>query len=186
MHRLLIAIALVVATPTLAAAQAPPPGPVYQPPHLRSGLTFEANIGFGAVHVSVDNGDSDSEGALGGLDIGLGAFITPNVAITGRIAGATYFEDDNTLTVGFFGPSLQYWASDTLWFGGGVGLGFAALSIGPDDVIREEDIGLDLRVGYTFPTLTQNSFNISFELNPVFFDGGTLTAVGLLFGYQRL
>src|SRR5690606_33798347 len=84
--------------PAPAPAPAPPPppppppqqlgypAPAYQPPATRQGFTAELNLGLGLLRASVDGGGSDSEFAIAGLNVGLGGFVTPRVAITGRIA----------------------------------------------------------------------------------------------------
>ena len=50
--------------------------------------------------------------------------------------------------------------------------------------------GLDLRVGYTFPSTSENTFNVSFEVTPTFLSennqSATLTSIALLVGYQHL
>lgn len=95
-----------------------------------------------------------------GPSLGLGGWLSPNVALTARSAGVTYSEGGASLTEAFIGPSLQCWVDD------------------------------DLRVGYTFNPGTENTFNASFELNPAFFSengsDATFTSIGFLFGYQYL
>lgn len=51
-------------------------------------------------------------------------------------------------------------------------------------------LGLDLRAGYTFTKGSENTFNVSMELNPGFYseNGQSATSIGiaLLLGYQHL
>lgn len=214
---------LVVLVPSVAVAQPysdpsqppppPPPGyqpaPAYQPPppgpyaprpaaSFRNGLTGELNLGLGFIWARNGDGqESDTEVALAGLSAGIGGWINPQMALTLRVAGATYSTDFGTstarFTTGVIGPSLQYWLDDRLWIGGGAGLGFAAITI--DDANEQPDpetgFGLDLRAGYTFSTGSANTFNVSVEYNPTFFDveGGSsiqINSFGILFGYQHL
>ncbi|MEO8703335.1 MAG: hypothetical protein ABI867_25030 [Kofleriaceae bacterium] len=180
----------------------PAPGPGYAAPPtsnlaLRNGLTFEANIGLGFIWARNEGEDSDTEGALAGLDLGVGGWINNRMALTARVAGATYSPEDGVrFTTGFFGPSLQYWVDDHLWLGGGAGLAFAAVHI--DDFDEQPDpetgFGLDLRLGYTFTAGNENTFNVSLEYNPGFFTFDTgvgdqsvqINSFGILFGYQHL
>lgn len=182
------------------AYQQPPPGPYAPRPaaSFRNGLTGELNLGLGFIWARNGDGqESDTEVALAGLSAGIGGWINPQMALTLRVAGATYSTDFGPstarFTTGVIGPSLQYWLDDRLWIGGGAGLGFAAITI--DDANEQPDpetgFGLDLRAGYTFSTGSANTFNVSVEYNPTFFDveGGSsiqINSFGILFGYQHL
>jgi hypothetical protein len=178
-----------------AAAQVPaapgsPPQPDAAPAAspLGHGATFEANVGAGWLHATADSGESaDSDGGLGGLNLGLGWWISERTALSLRIAGVNYSESGSSLTGGFFGGALQYWTTENLWLGGGVGFGIASLYIDGEPAIDPEiGLGLDLRVGVTPVIAGQHSLNFSFEVNPSFLDGGTLTGIALLIGYQYL
>jgi hypothetical protein len=174
-----------------------------QPPpeSLHNGMTVELNIGFGWIHFSADNGGSSasdtSDLALGGLDLGIGGWVSPHLAITGRFAGVTYSESQGgatgRLTDGFVGPVAQYWIDNHLWFGGGIGLGFLAVSYNDgssSDSDSTSGLSFDLRGGYTFNEGTENTFNVSLELNPGFYSengsSATYTGIALLHGYQHL
>jgi hypothetical protein len=149
-------------------------------------MTFEANLGLGWI-----TGDSDtSDLGLGGLSLGLGGWVSPKLAITGRIAGVTLSDNGARLSNVFFGPSLQYWIDDHFWLGGGLGVGILALSLDNGDGDSITGLGLDLRIGYTFTVGSENTINASFELNPGHFsengNSETLTGIGILLGYQHL
>lgn len=47
-------------------------------------------------------------------------------------------------------------------------------------------LALDLRAGYNIYQSTKNAFNVAVEVTPGFFDGGTVTGVGLQVGWQAL
>jgi hypothetical protein len=174
---------------------AQPYGPGYQQPGyarpspLGRGATFEANLGLGWLRFAPDDFESSSEGAIGGLNLGIGGWISPRTALTVRIASATYSEGDASITGAFFGGALQYWASENAWLGAGVGLGLGIVQF-DDGFDSESDsesgLGLDFRVGYTPLISGQHSLNFSFEVNPTFLDGVTLTGIALLVGYQYL
>jgi hypothetical protein len=160
-------------------------GPPPQPVSLKNGMTVELNLGLGWMTSS----ESDkSYTGIGGLSLGVGGWVSPQVAITGRIAGATISENGEQLSNIFFGPSLQYWVNDNFWLGGGIGLGILADNC--DGCESVTGFGFDARVGYTFSVSSENTFNVSFELNPEHYSengvSATITSVGILLGYQHL
>jgi len=191
--------------PTVVLAQPPPPPPGYGPPqpaygepqNLKNGLTFEANLGVGYIWVESEGQDSDKEVALGGLNIGVGGWLNPRMALSLRVAGVTYTDSEGDVdlrfTTGILGPHLQYWLDDHFWLGGGAGIGVAAVSIegpGVSDSDSETGFGLDLRAGYTFSTTSEHTWNVSFELTPSFItineQDYTFYGAAVLFGYQHL
>jgi hypothetical protein len=153
-------------------------------------MTFEANIGLGWIRASNGNQSDTSDLGLGGLDIGVGGWANPNLAITGRIAGVTLSENGARLTSGVLAVSLQYWVNDNFWLGGGAGLGVLAFTDSDGDGDSVTGLGLDMRIGYSFATTTENTFNVSFELTPTFpsenGESATFTGIALLLGYQHL
>lgn len=196
---------LAILVPTAAIAQPPPPpppsGPGYystqQPVDHRHGMTFEANLGIGYMWAEVEGDESDKEVALGGLNIGVGGWLNPRMALSLRVAGVTYTESeggvDLRLTTGVLGPHLQYWLDDHFWLGGGAGIGVAAATVefmGESESDSETGFGLDLRAGYTFSTTSESTWNISFELTPSFITINdvdyTFYGAAVLFGYQHL
>jgi len=180
----------------------PPPGngaqPVYTQPanaaSFRKGITGELNLGVGFIWARNEGQDSDTEVALAGLSFGIGGWLNERMALTARGAGATYSPADGVrFTTAFFGPSLQYWTDDHFWIGGGAGLGIAVVSIENANVQPDPEtgFGLDLRAGYTFTTGSANTFNVSLEYNPTFFDvegqgSIQINSFGILLGYQHL
>ncbi|MEZ4401301.1 MAG: hypothetical protein R3B06_14845 [Kofleriaceae bacterium] len=153
-------------------------------PAVRTGLAFEANLGFGILRADADNGNSDSQNGLGGLDLGIGGYLNPRLAITLRAAGVTYSESGGHITQAFFGPSVQYFATDNVWLGGGIGVGIGQVVVDGAGSSSDSGLGLDLRAGYTFNPEAKHAFNASLEITPAFLDGGTLTGIAFLAGYQ--
>jgi hypothetical protein len=179
---------------------------------FHQGITFEANVGVGFMWERVSFGDgtsatSDTFTSLGGVNLGVGGWVSPNLAITARAAGVTYSQsqDDGaggtistSLTGAFLGPSVQYWLDPHLWIGGGAGLAIAFVESSSDSSgvsvssDNQTGFGLDLRAGYTFSSgFTPNTWNLSVEFTPGFFGADNNTTVQLngfaiLFGYQYL
>ncbi len=193
---------LSILVPSIALAQPggappPPPPPGYGPapaaygqaPNHKHGMTFEANLGVGLLWFSKDGESSDKETSLGGLNLGVGGWVNPQLAITLRVAGVTYSEDimgeTARLTAGFVGPSAQYWVSENAWIGGGLGLGFIQATYAGQSESKT-GLGLDLRTGYTFSTTSENTWNLSFELTPSSIEEVTVWGAAVLFGYQHL
>src|SRR5690606_35254354 len=103
-----------------AAYPAPAPAPygaaAQQPRVLRHGLTFEANLGIGWIHLSTEEVSDFSEDAgLAGLSLGVGGWVGTQTAITARLAGVTLSDRDLRLSQIFLGPSAQFWMNDNLW-----------------------------------------------------------------------
>jgi hypothetical protein len=179
-----------------------PAQPYYQPPQpaygaqpqrsLHEGITFEANLGLGWNRTSPEDQDGvTSDVGIGGLCVGVGHWLDPKLALTGRLAGATIFESGAQQNAIFLGPSAQYWVDDRFWLGGG--LGFALLGATDTNGNRLDSnvgFGIDLRMGYTFNAGTLHTFNASLEINPGYFreDGmsAVITGIGILAGYQYL
>lgn len=191
--------------------QPQPAGPT-GPWATHQGITFEANLGVGFAHLTDSNSNSsiNTDAALAGLDIGVGGWLNPQLALTGRISGVDIKYGDSqtgtasimgTLVLAWVGPSLQYWPDPHFWMGGGVGFATYRL-IGNNscsastqsDACGINGFGFDMRAGYTFGD-SQHTFNTSIEINPSHFSdnnsnnssgGGWGTAIAFLVGYQYL
>jgi hypothetical protein len=176
--------------------QPPPYGQPYAPPpppprSLRTGLTFEANLGVGWLMVSDGDQSDTSDVGMGGLCLGIGGWMNERLAITARLAGVTLQRDSVSLSHIFLGPSAQFWLSEQFWVGGGIGLSIAsarASSGYQSDSIS--GLGLDLRAGVTLNPGSKHTFNASLELNPGFYNergqSVMVTGVAILLGYQLL
>jgi opacity protein-like surface antigen len=190
-----------------AGPSATPPIPLFapiEPPRdgfeAHHGVTFEANLGVGFVHVSSVGLSSDSENgraAPAGLELAVGGWLTRRLALTFRISGVDVRADDlasGYLINGFYGPAVQYWFSPNVWVGGGVGFALWGTTGNdcetPSGSCTVRGWGFDLRAGYTFMQSHRQSLNVSAEITPEHYnaDGGSWTATGfgVLFGYQYL
>jgi len=175
---------------TAPYGQQPQPYMQQEAPNLKSGMTFELNLGIGWIRAANDSDSETSDLGIGGLNLGVGGWVNPKLAISGRIAGVTYSEDGASLTQGFLGVSAQYWIDDHFWAGGGVGFGIIRVDIDGFGDDSKGGFGLDGRVGYSFMTTSENTFNVSLELTPGFFSENdqsfTYTGIAFLLGYQHL
>jgi hypothetical protein len=153
------------------------------PDRAREGATSEMAAGLGVIA-----GGGSSETSVGGLSLGFGGFLTPRVALTGRVAGATYIGDGGVVYVGFAGPSAQVWVADRVWVGGGVGIGLVAGCVATGGCDSAQKSGLDLRAGLDL-TQPENprAFNISFEATAYDpFAAVSLQTYSFLLGFQSL
>jgi hypothetical protein len=175
-------------TTKLAVVAPPPPAP-------HEGLTLEAGIGVGFIHVSDDSRSMFSTGGVAGLSLGIGGWLDERVALTARLAGSSVPKSGGVLVAGFLGPSLQFWVSESTWLGAGFGIavyGFDATGTGNDYSLR--GYGGDLRLGHTFYANGSHTLNGSFELTPSHVSENvygsdiafTVTSIGFLFGWQYL
>jgi len=168
-----------------------------QPTTLRSGMTFEASLGVGWMRITDNDSDDSLTSDLGaGIGLGVGGWVSPQLAITGRISGtSTTFDEFSSggesirYNQYFVGGAVQYWVDDHFWFGGGAGIAVLAASfMGESDSIN--GFGFQGRAGYSFSTGSENTFNVQLELTPGFYSedngGGTVTGVGIMVGYQHL
>jgi hypothetical protein len=173
--RALERVAVCIRPAEAAAAEAPD--------RAREGATSEIAAGLGVIA-----GGGSSLTSVGGLSLGFGGFLTPRVALTARVAGATYIGGGGVVYVGFAGPSAQVWMADRAWVGGGVGLGLVAGCVQVGGCASVQKSGLDLRAGLdlTQPD-TPRAFNISVEAT-VFdpFGAISLQTYSLLLGSQSL
>lgn len=152
----------------------------------RSGGTFEMSLGLGITRLSIDQGPSASFNGLSGLNLGLGGWASPRAAITFRVAGTSFVEQlegrDIRFIAGFVGLSIQYMAADRAWVGIGAGLG--VLTTDQDDIEPETGFGLDLRAGLNLVQTAGHAVHLAVEVTPGFYDGISVTGVGLQIGWQ--
>jgi hypothetical protein len=153
----------------------------------RSGFTLELGVGMSHTYVDPDAAGTQNELGLAPLSISLGSFVTDRIAVLGRIAGTSYFEqvdgETEQFTSGFLGVVGEYWFSDRWFASAGIGLaGFGANPLLSErEVDIEQGVGLSLRGGYSFLTSTRHSLRAAIELFPsVYGDATTLgTALNL-------
>ena len=146
----------------------------------RGGFTFLANLGAGIQH---DTAIEETSVGVGGVNFGIGAFATRNLAILARYSGTSVSYDtpvgDIGQISGVFAPTLQYWASDKVYLEGGVGAG---VWVAEDE--SNSGLGLILGAGFTVWNRGKHNLQLGFEYAPAFTDPGTVHNFGITFGYQ--
>jgi hypothetical protein len=158
--------------PSIAIAQ-----PAYAPDRdYREGLTVEGNAGLGLMWLTIGDDDSDQEAALG-LGAGIGGWVSPQLAITARVANSLYGEDcntDDTCTISstVIGPHAQLWVNDQIFVGGGLGIALVRTyrSDTNSPTFEDEGLGLDLRAGFVFTPRSEGSLYLGVEYAPGFYE----------------
>ena len=149
----------------------------------RGGFTALVDAGIG-----VQNDTSIQETAVGlaGVNLGVGGFLTPNLALIFRLAGTNVTYDlgigDYGQSSGVAAPAIQYWLTDRFNIEAGAGVGFWR---GDTD---EDATGLGLILGAGVTIFNRGKHNLQFGIQyvPAFTDPGTIHNVGFTFGYQFL
>ena len=147
----------------------------------RRGFTILANMGFG---IQRDVFLEDSAVGLAGINLGVGGFLNPRLAVLFRISGTNVVYDDVLFgdveqVSGVAGPSIQYWVTDKVAVDAGAGLGYWRTPLG-------DDRGLGLILGASAVIFRNRGHNlqVGVEYAPAFTDPGTIHNFGFTFGYQ--
>lgn len=169
--------------PAVATAPAPareePAKKASEEEQKRQGFTME--IGLGASFMTRTdevNRVEDDKFGLAPLSIGLGAWLSRDVAVTFRMSGTSLFQDrgggTEQVVLGFYGTSLQYYVTDKVYLGGGVGLGLlAGLPLGldfnrnRDAFVPRAGVAGSLRTGVAFFSNKRNQVSLTGEVVPL-------------------
>jgi len=168
-----------MSSPALGQPSTAPQGPD------RSGFTANLSIGLGITNVAPDEGDSETKVGLAGLNVDLGAYITPQLAILFRITGTQFSVDVGTdseeFVNAFAGVAGQYWVNEQLAIEGGAGVAIFGPNFASDlNIDSKSGFAINARGTYRFSGGWQGSL----ELMPAFYNGFTVMSSSLLVGYQ--
>ena len=145
----------------------------------RRGFTILVNLGLGVQHVA----GLPAEAGLSGANLGLGGFVTKDLALLGRFSGTTVNRSGPFgsfgVVSGVFGATMQYWPSDRVNVEGGVGFGVWA-----DSFEAEGGLGLILGANGVVFNRGKHYLQVGVEYAPVFANSLTMHNVGVTFGYQ--
>ncbi|MDT8369654.1 MAG: hypothetical protein RQ745_10640 [Longimicrobiales bacterium] len=185
-HTVVLSLLLLVCLPVLGTAQAPdaPEGDEAPEGPDRGGFTLLTTIGF-AIQKDAKLKGAGLDGTnigVAGLNLGIGGFVTDQVALLLRFSGMTADIGPTLQTSGFFGPSLQYWPSDRWSIEAGIGGGFSDI----DNVSNDGGLGLLVAVGRTVFNSGSHNLHVGLEYVPVFTDPKMVHGFGLVFGWQLL
>lgn len=141
----------------------------------RGGFTFLVNMGVG---VQSDSAVEETAVGLGGLNVGAGGFVTPRLAILGRVSGTFVSYDLFDQSSAVIGPTIQFWPNNRLSVEAGAGVG----SWRAEDV-TERGLGLILGMGVSVFQRGKHNLAVGIEYAPVFTDD-PVHNFGFTFGYQ--
>jgi hypothetical protein len=110
----------------------------------RNGWTLEAGLGIGYVDLPDTN---YGQGGLYGLNLGVGRFVSPDLAITVRGTGVYTLRTDGAMTMASALVSVQFFVTDRITVGGGVGAVFADIAVGSTRVSRDPGFAGNARLG---------------------------------------
>lgn len=144
----------------------------------RGGFTLLVDLGVGRQD---DGALPEAKTALAGINLGIGGFLSDDLALWFRASGTTADYGAFTQTSGVGAPALQYWVNDRFNIEGGVGFGFWDIE---DN--NETGLGLFLGTGVTIFNSGRHNLQIGLEYAGAFTDPETVHNIGLTFGYQLL
>ena len=129
-------------------------------------------------------GDVDPSFGLAGANVGVGGFLTNDLALLFRFSGTSVNRDlgpfeSLTLISGVLGPTVQYWVSDRINIQGGVGPAFWN-----EGFTRETGFGVIAGVSAVVVGRGKHSLQVGVEYAPAFTDSATVHNLGVTFGYQ--
>ncbi len=187
---------IVLRSPDASAEEPEPvtaPAPVDDSRPLRRGFTMELGLGV-ALTLNTDTrpGPSHAKVGLAPLSLSLGGFVSERVALLGRIAGTSFFEDDYTgktvqYTSGFYGAHVQYWFTDRFMMSGGPGFSlFGKTSLGSQWGASKPSVGyaLSIRAAYAVFVNKHHALRLALEAFPVLQDGAPIFGSALNFEWQ--
>jgi hypothetical protein len=151
----------------------------------RGGFTLMLNLGVGFQH---DGYVDRMERGLAGLNLGIGGFLTDDVALLFRVSGTSAVDFGNyRQTSGVGAPVIQYWLNDRVALEVGAGLGFWSVrnTIAFGD-LSDSGLGLIVGAGYTLLNAGKHSFRLGLEYAPAFTEPEMVHNVGLVIGWQML
>ena len=144
----------------------------------RSGFTMLLNLGVGFQR---DQFLEETNTGLAGLNLGLGGFLNPNLALMFRASGTNVSIGPVNQISGTGALSVQYWPAERFNFEAGVGFGFWDIEGAGD-----EGLGLVLATSYAFWSNGKHNLYVGAEFAPVFADPDPIYNMGLVFGWQLL
>ena len=163
----------------------------------RGGFTLLLSLGLG---LQDDQGLEENTVGLSGLNLGIGGFLSEQLALMLRVSGTTANytielgidpEPEISQVSGVLALSVQYWVNDKVYLEGGPGLAVFSADVDFGDVFGSEEVndqafGLVLGAGFTLSNKRKNNLHLGLEYAPGFFEAGTIHNIGVTIGYQLL
>lgn len=167
--------------PAPAPSQAAPAAPLVtqttataQYEHRR-GVTFEVNLGVGAMTFE------QVSSAASAFGIGVGGWLGDRTVLLGRLVGGAAQRTGSTVSQSLIAVGVQRFVGDSWWLAGAIG----ASAVATDQMARDQKqaAGVEARVGYVFSPAKSHSFTIAGALLSTAGDRPAHT-FNLSFGWQ--
>ena len=184
----------VTSAASIAETRAEGPDPDVDPSRpRREGFTLELGLGGAVTSVSGVPGLSGAvRPGIGGLSLGLGGFVSRDLALSLRITGSQSWAtnaggDTSMISFGAVGLGVQYYVTDRVFAGASAGLGhLTAVPLDGGSSYVEAGIAGSGRVGWAFFTTKEHQLAATAEVmhaRLLAYGGhGTTGVLGL--GYQ--
>jgi hypothetical protein len=171
---------LALASSTGAAA----PEPTGAAAPERAGFTGDLSIGGSLTTRTVSSASFSSNGGvtedtstelepgLAPLGVSLGGYLTPRIALLGRLAGTSYFRGSHQYLQLFAGPFVEYWPRDRWFLAGGIGLGTFTPNplTGSSVVSPRQGLAFDARAGAVLTGGARHALTLSLEIIPAVYN----------------
>jgi hypothetical protein len=155
---------------------------------VRQGFTFGLSVGAGAAFLNPKTGDSKNDGGLGGINVMIGGFLNPDLALVLKAAGVNYGPFDSQLSTGIAGvagPAVEYWLSDHFNLVGGVGVGLISMEDNRGfATMKEAGFGGMVSVNYFPWALKHHGLGFSIDLTPIFTSNYSILTYQAGFSWQ--
>jgi hypothetical protein len=156
------------------------------------GITIEVGLGGGQLK-STAAGDVTEEGSGSVIALGVGGWLSEDLALGFRLSGLAYEADSYgaairpvTVSQTYYGVALQYWFTDRFWVGGGLGGGLFTVETDLGALRQERGVAGLLRVGFSPLVWGQHSLNLGLEVSPLTIEDDTTSTAAFVIGYQYL
>lgn len=185
----MLACLVVAAGAPAAAADTPALGDEAAVRPVRDGFTIELDGGLGATHVTGTEDGIVTRPSFGGIDVALGGFATPDVALLFRFSAQTFWVPRDTPDLiaahATAGPALEWWIDDPVFVSLGVGLGVEGGQV-QDGSTSSSAIGLgaSARAGYALAINPDTAWRISVEVTYGMLEARRAYSGAVLFGWQ--
>jgi len=164
----------------------------------RAGFTGDLSIGASLTTRTSSSAGVSSDGTftedtstelepgLAPLGVSLGGYVTPRVALLGRLAGTSYFRGSHQYLQLFTGPMVEYWPHDRWFLAGGIGLGTFTPNplTGASVVSSREGLAFDARAGAVLVGRTRHALTLSLEVISVVYENRTQVGAALLAAWK--
>ncbi len=166
-------------------------------PRGAGGFTIGVGLGLGVQTLSPDDGDSESEFGLAGLNLRIGGFLSPNLAVLLKVAGTVANRDvtggEATYTHAMGGPAVQYFFNDRLHLDLGAGLSVLSAEAKVETPSGDFNISVDDNafgvfggLGYIVGQSGEHALVLSLELGAGLHDDVNAYSTGFVVNWQWL